>query len=628
MTNPPPRVGRFRRKLIATYLLLVLAILTVAGLYILSSLESASIDRLKSTLRAQGSLMSDGVGPVLEAHDLAGLQTVMRRLSQQAGTRVAVVGPDGRVLADSEQTAEQIVSVPNQLNQPEVRAAIADGVGSALRRGDTIGSEVLYLALPLRQDGRINGILRLAMPVSDLDRFTTPVRHTLVIGGLIALAAAAVLGFLFARQVTRPIAEMTAVARRMADGDFSRKIVATSSDEIGQLGRALNLMAQRLEERIAELEEQRAKEAAILDGMAEGVLAVDGDNRILFINDSACRLFNAPSAGTEGKPFLEVIRNKEILELLDRTIRDGSFAKREFQIYAPVERAVRIHATPLKGRERTSGAILVLHDVTELRRLETVRTEFVANVSHELRTPLTSIKGYLETLLEGGLEDRAHARPFLEVIHKHTERLGRLLDDLLDLSNLELGKITLHRRPIRLVEVVEGAIAIYRPQAAKQEIELGAMIPRDLPLVLADRDRLAQILINLLDNGLKFTLAGGTVQVAARQVLSPQFTPHGTPMLVRETSAASGESQRDCVEVSVTDTGIGISSQDLPRITERFYRVDKARSREMGGTGLGLAIVKHLVKVHGGELFIESELNKGTAVRFQLPIAAAGTEPA
>jgi two-component system phosphate regulon sensor histidine kinase PhoR len=462
---------------------------------------------------------------------------------------------------------------------------------------------------------------------SDLDRVTTPAGHTLAIGGLIALAAAAVLGSFFARQVTRPIAEMTAVARRMAAGDFSRKITATSSDEIGQLGRALTMLAERLEERLAELDEQRAKEAAILDGMAEGVLAVDGDNRILFINHSACRLFGASPAGTEGKPFLEVIRNKEILELLDRVMRDGSFAKREFQIYTPVERTVRIHATPLKGRGRISGAILVLHDVTELRRLESVRTEFVANVSHELRTPLTSIRGYLETLLEGGLEDREHARPFLEVIHKHTERLGRLLDDLLDLSNLELGKSALQRRPIRLVEVVEAAIAIYRPQAAKQEIELRATIPPDLPPVLADRDRLAQILINLLDNGLKFTPTGGAVRVTARTVPGPQSPADSTGVPARQPSAAGDELRRDRVEVSVTDTGIGISSQDLPRVTERFYRVDKARSREMGGTGLGLAIVKHLVKAHGGDLVIESELNRGTSARFDLPIPPSDAEP-
>jgi two-component system phosphate regulon sensor histidine kinase PhoR len=323
-----------------------------------------------------------------------------------------------------------------------------------------------------------------------------------------------------------------------------------------------------------------------------------------------------------------VIRNKEILDLLNRTLREGAFTTQEFQTYAPVQRTVQVHAAPLKGREGTSGVILVLHDVTELRRLETVRTEFVANVSHELRTPLTSIKGYLETLLEGGLEDREHARPFLEVIHKHTERLGRLLEDLLDLSNLELGKITLHRRPINLAEVVEGAMAIYRSQAAKQEIGLREELPGDLPLVLADRDRVMQVLINLLDNGLKFTPKGGTVLVTARLVHSSQFTVHDGTIPVRQPSTVNSPQQHELVEISVEDTGIGIHSQDLPRITERFYRVDKARSREMGGTGLGLAIVKHLVKAHGSDLIIESQLNQGTTVRFHLPTSHSDEYPA
>ena len=441
---------------------------------------------------------------------------------------------------------------------------------------------------------------------------------TLVVGGLLALAAAAVMGFLFARQVTQPILEMTTAARRMAEGDFSCKMSAPSSDEIGQLGRAMNRMAKRLEDRLAELEGERAKGAAILDSMVEGVVAVDGANRILFINASACRLLNAPSVTADGRPFLEVIRNKEMLDLLNHTLREGVFAQQELRIFTPVQRVLQVHASALKGRERTSGAMLVLHDVTELRRLEMVRTEFVANVSHELRTPLTSIRGYLETLLEGGLEDREHARPFLEVIHKHTERLGRLLDDLLDLSNLELGKIALNWRPMSLAEVVESVMAIYGPQATKQEIELRAELPHDLPGVLADRDRLAQILINLLDNSLKFTPKGGRVTVTAREMRGAECEARSGSEIVPHT---------ECVVVVVEDTGVGIPSQDLPRITERFYRVDRARSREMGGTGLGLAIVKHLVKAHGGELSIESELNKGTTVRFTLPIAPLGQEP-
>lgn len=605
-----PRIeGGFQRKLIGTYLLLVLVIVAVAGVYLLSSLERTQIDRLKTSLQAQAQLMSNEVNPTLLSRDAEQLQRLVQRLAQQVATRVTVIEAGGRVLADSERTLEQVALMDNHLSRPEVQAAISDGVGSVLRQSDTLGVKMLYLAIPLRRDGVITGVLRVAMPLSDLSRDLALIRRTLIIGGLIALAAAAVLGFIFARQVTSPIAEMTAVARRMADGDFSRKISAVSSDEIGQLGDALNLMAKRLEERLAALEEERAKGAAILDSMVEGVLAVDGMNRILFINASACRLFNISSVGTEGKPFLEVIRNKEMLDLLNQTLREGVFAPRELHIFTPVQRNLQVHASPLKGSERPSGALWVMHDVTELRRLEAARTEFVANVSHELRTPLTSVRGYLETLLEGGLDDREHARPFLEVIHKHTERLGRLLDDLLDLSNLELGKATLHRQPTALAEVMQNVMAIYGPQAIKQEIELRAELPHDLPCVLADRDRIAQVLINLLDNGFKFTPKGGRVTVTAREMRGAECDAHD-----------------GSIEIAVQDTGIGIPSQDLPRITERFYRVDRARSREMGGTGLGLAIVKHLVKAHGGELTIEGQLNQGTTVRFTLPIAPLGQE--
>lgn len=447
----------------------------------------------------------------------------------------------------------------------------------------------------------------------------------LIIGGLLTLAATVVLGLAVARQVTRPILEMTAVTHRMAEGDFSTKISTDSSDEVGQLGSALNLMAQRLENRLIELEGERAKGAAILDSMVEGVVAVDGANRILFINAAACRLLNTSSVAADGQPFLEVIRNKELLDLMDRTLQGGTSAQQELQIFTPVQRVLQVRASTLKGRAQTVGAMLVLHDVSELRRLEAVRTEFVANVSHELRTPLTSIRGYLETLLEGGLEDRAHARPFLEVIHKHTERLGRLLDDLLDLSNLELGTVTLHRRPTVLAEVIHNVMTIYGPQAAKQEIELLADLPHDLPSVLVDRDRLAQILINLIDNALKFTPQNGRITVTAQRVSGSGCRASGSTLETQD-SKLETPSLGEAVEIAVQDTGVGIPSQDLPRITERFYRVDRARSRELGGTGLGLAIVKHLAKAHGGELVFESELNKGTTVRFTLPIAPLGKD--
>jgi two-component system phosphate regulon sensor histidine kinase PhoR len=271
--------------------------------------------------------------------------------------------------------------------------------------------------------------------------------------------------------------------------------------------------------------------------------------------------------------------------------------RREVTLSVPVPRVLQVQAVPLRLGGAGAGVVLVLYDVTELRRLEQVRTEFVANVSHELRTPLTAIRGYLETLLEGALGDPAHARPFLEVAHRHTARMGRLIDDLTDLSNIELGRVRLERVPVDLSAAVDAALAVVSPRAAAAGVEATVEIPPDLPFVSADLDRLTQILINLLDNAVKYSPTGGSVQVRA--------------------AALPGRR----VEVAVADAGIGIPPADLPRVTERFYRVDKARSRELGGTGLGLAIVKHLVLAHGGDLRIESEPGKGTTVRFTLPAA-------
>jgi len=441
--------------------------------------------------------------------------------------------------------------------------------------------------------------------------------RTVAFGALLALSAALALSLFITRRVTRPVVEMKGIVHRMAEGDFTRKAPVESWDEIGELGHALNTMAERLREKIEDLEQERAKVAAILEGLVEGVIAVDPRDRILLMNGSARALFRLRHGPPEGRPFLEVIRNKELFDLIQecRACHGGEVCRKELALFTPVERTLQAHAVPFHLRGEALGVLLVLHDITELRHLERVRTEFVANVSHELRTPLTSITGYLETLLGGALEEPENARRFLEIVFKHTERLSRLLDDLLELSSLELGKTKLKLQPTELREVVEGVLAVYKPKAEAKGLMLASEIHPGFPLVLVDRDRLSQILINLVDNAVKFTPEGGRITVTARRVPSSEFqVPSSKPGTWNLEPGTM-----DFVEISVTDTGIGIPSWDLPRITERFYRVDKTRSRELGGTGLGLAIVKHLVQAHGGELTIESELGKGTTVRFTLP---------
>jgi two-component system phosphate regulon sensor histidine kinase PhoR len=297
---------------------------------------------------------------------------------------------------------------------------------------------------------------------------------------------------------------------------------------------------------------------------------------------------------------MEVVRNADLHAILrsSRVSEAGAISHREVRLSTPVSRTVEVNAVPLvlTGDPPGVGVVLVLYDVTALRKLEQVRTEFVANVSHELRTPLTAIQGYLETLLGGALEEREHARRFLEIAFRHTQRLGRLLNDLTDLSNIELNKVKLVLTPLVLEEVIDSVVAIMQPKAEARHVTLAAEVARDLPLAYGDPDRLPQVLINLVDNAVKYTPAGGTVTV-------------------RASASVSG----GVLVVDVVDTGIGIPGADLPRITERFYRVDKARSRDLGGTGLGLAIVKHLVIAHGGELAIDSKPGQGTTVRFTLP---------
>src|SRR5947209_1648635 len=390
---------------------------------------------------------------------------------------------------------------------------------------------------------------------------------------------------------------MQRIAAGRSEGDVALRAPVRSPDEIGSLGRALNAMAAPLREKLQDLEQEQAKATAILDGMVEGVIAVDHRDTILFMNERARAIFGLGAIRGERKPFLEVIRNADLHAIFreSRAAGEGAVSRHELRLASPLERRLQVNALPLRLAADEVGVVMVLHDITELRRLEQVRTEFVANVSHELRTPLTAIHGYLETLLAGALEERENARRFLEIVFRHTERLGRLLDDLTDLSNIELVRVLLNLPPTRLDEVVDSVLAIIALRAEAGGVTLTADMAAGTPPVQADRDRLVQILINLVDNAVKYTPRGGRVTVHARPT----------------------EGGR--VVITVEDTGAGIPAADLPRITERFYRVDKARSRELGGTGLGLAIVKHLVAAHGGQLEIESEVERGTIVRVTLP---------
>jgi two-component system phosphate regulon sensor histidine kinase PhoR len=590
---------RIAVKLTLTLVGFVALAVLAAGIYLTQALESFAVETLQARLVTAARLLDDDARALLAQNAAPGaVRAFALKGAERSDARVTLIALDGRVLGDSEVDVPGLARLENHRERAEVRTALAGGVGRDLRTSASIKTPLIYVAVPVRDGGRVIGALRLALPLAAVTSSYAALHRVMLAGGLVALAVAFGIGIFVAGRVTRPVVEMQRIAHAMSEGRFDVRAPVGSVDELGALGRALNLMMARLREKIGDLEEERAKARAILDGMVEGVIAVDGHEAIVLMNERARAMFGVGAGRGEGKPFLEVIRNAELHEVFrhSRTAPADAPLIRELRLRHPVARILQVNAVPLRlagGAE--PGVVMVLHDLTALRRLEQVRTEFVANVSHELRTPLTAIQGYLETLLGGALEEPPNARRFLEIAFRHTERLGRLLGDLTDLSNIELGKVTLRLAPVRLGDVVDSVFEIIRPKADGSRVGLIADVqPADLT-VHADHDRLAQILINLVDNAVKYTPENGWVTVRARAA-----------------DAAHAE-------IRVRDTGVGIPAADLPRITERFYRVDKARSRELGGTGLGLAIVKHLVLAHGGELSIESQEGEGTTVRFTLP---------
>ena len=573
-----------------------------AGLYIDRALDRFAEEAVATRLETVARLFQDDARrALLNGASLPVVAELLARISRPTGARVALIDRTGRVIGDSERRVEDLGQMDSAAGHPEVAEALAGRPGRAVRLSDSAEAPLVYAAVPILDDGRVVGALRLALPRAEVAAAEASTRGAMLVGSLLALAVAFGIGVFVARRVTRPVLEMQSIARQMSEGNFAVRAPARSPDEIGVLGRSLNVMAGRLREKIQDLAQEQVKTTAILDAMVEGVIAVDGHDHVLLMNERARAMFGLGPDRGERRLFLEVIRNTELHELLREVGKadEGAVVRRELMAASLILQA---HAVPVRLDEGT-GVVMVLHDVTTLRHLEQVRTEFVANVSHELRTPLTAIHGYLETLLGGALDEPEHARRFLEVVFRHTERLGRLLNDLTDLSNIELGRVALLLEPTRLEEMIEGTLAIIRAKADSGGVTVEAVLPPGLPAVHADRDRIAQILINLVDNAVKYTPAGGRVNVSAALLVG------------------------GAVEVSVADTGIGIPRADLPRITERFYRVDKARSRELGGTGLGLAIVKHLVLAHGGGLAIDSDMGRGTVVRFTLPVWEPAAEP-
>lgn len=581
-----------------TFIFCSLIVLILAGTFfylnthLKAYVETRIQDNLKKDLLLNKNLIDNDLSQKIAAGDTSDLAN---RIGQSLSVRATIIDPEGVVIGDSDVGKEGLSKLENHITRAEVQDAIQKGFGQSKRFSTSIRKHMLYMAMPLGKD-KVIGILRLAIPLSDIELIESRMLKTTSITIVFAVIAMLVASFFVSIMISRPLYEMSAIAKRLAGGDFSRKAIVHSNDETGDLAKALNYMADEISSKVKNISSEKAKLEAILSSMFEGIMLTNEKGEILLVNPSVRKLFLIDSK-PEGRKPLEVIRSNAVQEIVDRVLHENrEVITQEVNVSMPEEKKIMINGVPIVKDNIVEGAVFVFHDITELKRLEEVRKDFVANVSHELRTPISSIKGYAETLLDGKVDNEDTIKEFLGIIYQDSNRLANLIDDLLDLSKIESGKMNMEVEPLDILPIVKRCRNVLEKSAKDKALAIKFEVPADLPKVLGDHKRLSQVFLNLLDNAIKYTPEGGTITLSA-------------------------SSKENVVQVDVSDTGIGISEKDLPRIFERFYRVDKARSRELGGTGLGLSIVKHIVQAHAGQVWVRSTLGKGSSFSFTIPVA-------
>ncbi len=542
---------------------------------------------------------------IAAARSPADLEGWARELSGGSALRLTVIAADGRVLADSARTPEELARMENHSGRPEVAEARAGGFGSSVRQSATTGRTYVYAAQPLSAGGRAY-FLRLAQPLDEIQALRGRLAAAMALAALAAAAAVLVLSLWIDRRLFQPLSRLAAGAAELARGDYGHRLPLPDEDELARLGAALNRLAGTVERQLAAMGHERDHLKAILASMSEGVLVVGADGRALLANPAFRRLFEL-SGEVAGRAMLEIARQPELERVVETTLRSGGPQHAEIELRGVERRCLELVAGPLPAEREdgasAEGAVVVVRDTTEFNRLIEMRRDFVANVSHELKTPLAAIRGYAETLRDGALAEPATAARFTERILRQCKRLQALLDDLLTLSRLESLERAPQREPVDLAAIVQRAVDLMAETAEEKrvEVKVEAQEVPPIPRLAGDAEGLERLIVNLLDNGIKYNRLQGRVTLRLK-------TEGGQVVL------------------EVADTGIGIPQDALGRIFERFYRVDKGRSREDGGTGLGLAIVKHVVQAHGGAVDVESRLGQGSTFRVRLPLAGAGGE--
>ena len=524
------------------------------------------------------------------------LKGTVSEAARNTGARVTIIDITGNVLGDSAEAPSQM---GNHRDRPEISKALSGETGTARRYSETLGRDLIYIAYPIKIDNQISGVVRLAQDQQELDRFLFRMRSFIIVSVLVVAIFALTFGMLSIHRFTAPINELQTVALRFAHGDLGERVRYFGRDELADLGMAFNNMAQRLADSFALLGAEKRKLEVILETLNDGIIVVDREMKIIMVNEAAVAILGLDGGNFQERPIMEVFLNHNLLDLIRDVNSTKQALESELNLYYPQNLQLQVFLAPLKDETgMLAGTVVALHDISQLRHLERVRQDFVGNVSHELRTPITSVKAMAETLLVGAKKDESTLDRYLVGINQECDRLSNLINDLLDLAKLD-AKPGINREPFDLVGLINQIREGFLPKADPAP-DLTFDLPAEtLPKVLANRGQIRQVLINLLDNAFKYTPVGGQVRLSLWW-------------------------EGDWLKVAVEDTGIGIPQEELGRIFERFYRVDKARSRAQGGTGLGLSIVKHIVEGHGGKVQVESALNQGSVFSFTVPVAKEG----
>jgi two-component system phosphate regulon sensor histidine kinase PhoR len=591
-----PKKKRLLWQLYPSYLLITIISLVAVTWYASESLKHFFLEQTAFDLKVRARLFEKQVLEHLDPLDEKVVDLLCKKIGKSAATRITIILPSGKVVGDSEKDPSRM---DNHVDRPEFIDALNGPSGTSIRYSRTLEKDMMYVGIPIKKKNHILAVIRTSIPVNDIDLVLKSMKIKIAFGCLVVAVFAAMLSLFISRRITRPIEQIKIWAEAITRGKFHLRPQVAESEEIGALAESLNRMAVELREHIDTVMRQRNEIEAVLSSMVEGVIAVDMEERVISMNHAAAKMFGCDPAEVQGRSIQEVVRNTVLQQFVKNALSSQEVVEKEIVLSSDNDRFLNGHGTLLRDAEgKQIGALIVLNDVTRLLRLEKIRREFVANVSHEIKTPITAIKGFVETLRDGAVKNPEDAERFLEIISKHIDRLEAIIEDLLSLSRIEQEtereKVVLDEG--RLKDVLETAIQVCEADAMAKKIEVELSCAEDI-VAKFDPLLLEQAVVNLIDNAIKYSGEEKTVWVEAVQA------------------------EKEII-VSVRDQGCGIEKNHLPRLFERFYRTDKARSRQLGGTGLGLAIVKHIAQAHGGHVAVESTPGKGSTFAIHLPKAS------